>query len=478
MQKKLLTMAVAGALAGPGLALAQSSVEVYGTVYPTFGLAKYSDGFSARSVRAPTAAGGTPIVPTGLQSIPVPSLSKVDVQAPSSNFGVRGREGLGGGLTAWFQIEQNAPLEREATQAVTLASRNSAAGIQGGFGNVFVGQWTTPWADMDSLWAVGQVSVFGPVTSLIGRRETTGTSPNPASAANLACTTNLIPPGGSAVPAAGTNQCDAVVGGGGVGHAFWRRASDMIRYTSPAFGGAQLDFMWQIPELKTAGFSDSAGTVQSVNATPEMFSTSVKWTGMGGRARVGVAMDRHKDFTTIGKTDTGWAVKGGFNFGVADVGVAYENMTYKCGAQPFSIAAASSATAIQSGAAGAGQTFAALCSGEGDVRSKGYAIALSVPVGIGAIKASYAKVKDMEGAIFLGETGAKQWLVGYEHRFSKRTSLGVEYAKIDNNRNGQFTWTGMPPTQSSQAFGGAGSSNTPYFGSDVTWTFVSMTHRF
>ena len=469
MQKKLLTMAVAGALAGPGLALAQSSVEVYGTIYPTFGLAKYGEGFTARGNQAPAAPGGVAPVSTTTQAIAVPSMSKVDVQAPSSNFGVRGREGLGGGLTAWFQIEQNAPLEREATQAVTLASRNSAAGIQGSFGNVFVGQWTTPWADMDSLWAVGQVSVFGPVTSLIGRRETTGTSPNPASAANLACTTNLIAPGGVAVPAAGTNQCDAVVGGGGVGHAFWRRASDMIRYTSPAFGGAQLDFMWQIPELKTVGVTNPAGVQSSVNATPQMWSTTVKWTGMGGRARAGVAIDRHKDFTTIGETDNGWALKGGFNFGVADVGVAYENMTYKCGVQPFTVAGPSSATAIL----GAGQTFAALCSGPGDVKSKGYAIALSVPVGLGAIKASYAKVKDMEGAIFVGETGAKQWLFGYEHRFSKRTSLGIEYAKIDNNRNAQFTWTGMPPNQL-----GTGTSNTPVLGSDVSWTFVSMTHRF
>src|SRR3982074_739740 len=99
----------------------------------------------------------------------VPAMSKFDVQAPSSNFGVRGREALGGGLTAWFQIEQNTPLEREATQAVTVASRNSAAGIQGGFGNVFVGQWTTPWADMDSLWAVGQASRLGPRPLILGR---------------------------------------------------------------------------------------------------------------------------------------------------------------------------------------------------------------------------------------------------------------------------------------------------------------------
>ena len=77
----------------------------------------------------------------------------------------------------------------------------------------------------------------------------------------------------------------------------------------------------------------------------------------------------------------------------------------------------------------------------------------------------------MTGSIAFGQTGAKEWLVGYEHRFSKRTSLGVEYAKIDNNRNAQFTWTGMAPTQIAQ-------SNTPVFGSDVNWLFVSMTHRF
>ena len=79
----------------------------------------------------------------------------------------------------------------------------------------------------------------------------------------------------------------------------------------------------------------------------------------------------------------------------------------------------------------------------------------------------------MTGSIFVGETGAKEWALGYEHRFSKRTSIGVEYAKIDNERNAQFTWTGMPPNQSAQ-----GTSNTPVFGSDVTWVFVSMTHRF
>src|SRR5258708_13817624 len=82
MQKKLLTMAVAGALAGPGLALAQSSVEVYGTVYPTFGPAKYGEGFPARN--------------TSATAPPVPSMSKVDVPPPSPHFASRGRRLLGG----------------------------------------------------------------------------------------------------------------------------------------------------------------------------------------------------------------------------------------------------------------------------------------------------------------------------------------------------------------------------------------------
>src|SRR6267378_7395270 len=421
MHKKLLTMAVAGALAAPGLALAQASVEVYGTVYPSFGRVKYGDGFTARDI---TLASGVP-APNGA-AIGVPSMSKFDFQAPSSNFGVRGRESITSGMTAWFQIEQNAPLEREATQAVTVASRNSAAGIQGAFGNVFGGQWTTPWADLDSLWAIGQVSVFGPVTSIIGRRETTGTSPNPANLINKACNTNLIPPGGTGAPNANaTPQCDSVVGAGGVGHPFWRRASDMIRYTSPTFGGATFDIMYQVPEHKTAGIANGS----TVSAEPSMWSSSIKWTGMGGRARIGAAYDRHKDFTSIGEADTGWAVKGGWNFGVVDVGAAYERNKYKCKLLPFN-ATTGNFTPV---AAGTNLlNLPALCGAEGDITAKQYAIAVSVPVGLGAIKGFWAKAKDMDGPIAFSQTGAKMWGVGYEHRFSKRTSLGAEWSKITN----------------------------------------------
>ncbi|HEV3009421.1 MAG TPA: porin, partial [Burkholderiales bacterium] len=79
MEKKLLTLAVASALAAPSVALAQ--VEVYGFLSVAVQSFKYSEG----------AAGE-------------PSVTKFDVSTHGSNYGLRGREALGGGLTAWFQI--------------------------------------------------------------------------------------------------------------------------------------------------------------------------------------------------------------------------------------------------------------------------------------------------------------------------------------------------------------------------------------
>ncbi len=453
MQKKLLTMAVAGALAGPGLAFAQASgTEVYGTVNMAFGNFKYTDGAAAR-----TNDGATPTLIGA-------SVSKWDVANGASNYGIRSRESLGGGLSGWVQIEQNAPLERSSNQAIKPASRNSAIGIQGGFGNFFIGQWTTPWADLDALWGIGTVGFWGPVTSIIGRRESTGTAVN----YNCANGDGTTPGGSSALPA--KPICDALQLGGGVGHAFWRRASNAIFYQSNVMEGVQAKLMYQTNEGKA--------TVGTTQANASSWSASVQWAGMGGRARVGAALDRHKDFTTIGSTDSGYSVKGGWNFGVVDLGLAWESMTYKCGIQPFGAAGAptfnANGTVTYAVQAPARPT---LCGDDGDVKAKQYGVALAVPVGPGTIRASYSVAKDLTGVVgsssgvHISDTGAKQYNVGYEHRFSKRTNVGVGYAKIDNKQNAQFTWTGAPPAQQ-------GFNNTPLFGSDVSTFFLSMTHRF
>lgn len=441
MQKKLLTLAVAGALAAPGLALAQSSVEVYGTINISFGNWRFSSN------------------PSGTQG----SMNKWDVAQSASNYGLRGRESLGGGLTAWFQLEENAPLERSNNISITPASRNSAAGVQGAFGNIFLGQWTTPWADLDSLWSIGTIGGWGPVTSIIGRRETTGTAPNP-NCVNAVGKSSGVPAANQGGAAALPATCDAVEASGGVGHPFWRRASQSIVYQTPDFAGFQGKLLYQTNESKAQGGLTTGGTT-SIAANPSLWSASLQWSGMGGRARIGGAVDRHKDFTTIGNTDTGYALKGGWNFGVADVGLAYERMTYKCGG---------AGTVAGNFNPGGGTGAASTClAGEGDVKAKQYGIALAVPVGLGAIRASYSKAKDLESsAAARAKTGAKEWNIGYEHRFSKRTQIGIGYAKIDNDDAGAFTWTGLPPAPNGSNVASPGT------GVDIGWIFVSMTHRF
>lgn len=407
MQKKLLTLAVAGALAAPAVALAQ--VEVYGTIHMSLNNLKYGE--------------------TGT----TPSVSKWDVASHASNIGVRARENLGGGLSAWAQVETNASMERSNNVAHTsnFASRNSAVGMQGNWGNVFVGQWTTPWADLDALWGIGTVATYGPITSIIGRRETTGSAPNP-NCANTGSGTGGVP-GGS---------CDSVEGAGGVGHAFWRRISNSVHYQSPVFSGLQVKVAYQTNQDKaTAG-----ATVTS--ADPSMYSASVTWSGMGGRARIGAAFDGHKDFTTIGQTDDGMRVTGGYNFGFMDIGAAYEMMTYKV--------ASGDCEAVQMG------------------------VAIAIPVGQGAIRGSYSQADDIDGtfngagtcgAAGAGDNGAKQYNIGYDYRFSKRTTVGFGYATIENDPFAVFTWSGLPSSQNGQGL-------NPPAGSDVSVFFVSMIHRF
>jgi predicted porin len=159
---------------------------------------------------------------------------------------------------------------------------------------------------------------------------------------------------------------------------------------------------------------------------------------MGGRLRVGAAYDAHKDFTTPGQTDKGFRVTGGWNFGFMDIGAAYEQMTYK--------------TTV-------------------DNDAMQWGVAIAIPIGQGAIRASYSQADDIEAGPVTVDNGAKQWNLGYDYRFSKRTTVGIGYATIENDPGARFTWSGLSSAQ-------GGQDVTPPAGSDVSIFFISMVHRF
>jgi len=423
MQKKLLGMAVATALTAPAVALAQ--VQVYGTANVTLNSTKYSDSTQ-----------GTP------------SVSKIAVNSHSSNFGFRSSETLGGGMTGWVQYEFNTQLERNNDMVSGNGTpRNSAIGLRGNFGNFYLGTWETPYASTFRMWDVGTVGGYGPSTSVAYRRESTGSAPS------RNCNNAIPSAAGGVVTSLPTTICYHADGAGGgvgspvAGYALWRRYGSGVFYDSPTFSGFQFRIGYQPNESKAVSATTAEmasvglGGTAIVAENPSSWSSSLAWTGMGGKARAFVANMVAKDWSAIGNTDSGWTGGGGFDFGVVNVGAYYEQYTYK----PTT----------------------------GDAKIKGYGLGFAVPIGSGKIAGSYAIQKDMTGASCAAgcDNGAKMYDIGYEWNLSKRTVLSFGYAAIKNDTQAAYTWTGMAPNQT-------GYNVNTLAGSDPSNIFLGLRHSF
>ncbi|HVF64739.1 MAG TPA: porin [Casimicrobiaceae bacterium] len=128
MNKKLVAVAVAGVLAAPLAAQAQTAnVTLYGRLNITL---EYIDANGSR-----------------------PSVQRLS--SNSSRLGVRGVESLGGGLNAIFQIESS--ISGDAGGG-TLAGRDTFVGLQGSWGTVRLGNFLAPYDDMHPIF--GNVPTF------------------------------------------------------------------------------------------------------------------------------------------------------------------------------------------------------------------------------------------------------------------------------------------------------------------------------
>ncbi len=158
MNKKLMAVAVAGALAVPAVAFAQaSSVQIYGRANVGF-----------QNTQADGATNG------------VNMKKRNHVFDQGSRVGFRGTENLGGGLRAIFQIESGVNIDTGsqtgndgAANGSTgfLASRDSFAGIAGNWGQVTFGRQSVWWTNANDLTQAAYVNVglqyatggFGPL---------------------------------------------------------------------------------------------------------------------------------------------------------------------------------------------------------------------------------------------------------------------------------------------------------------------------
>lgn len=447
MNKTILAAALATAILAPLAAHADpQGVTLYGTLNVNAEVDGTSDGKPAPATNWPTRA---------------------RILSNSSNFGIRGKEDLGDGLNAIFQIETSAPINgstspsnsantqgNQISGAVgTAASRNSNVGLQGGFGTVFYGSWDTPYKTstlpLDINW--GNASAYYYSNILSG-----GTTPT--------------------------------VGNAVARNSFDRRQENSVQYWSPNFNGITIKLVYSADSLRPA---------QGTNYNPALYGFSVVYDD--GALYGSVAYERHVDYglaaaafnntaTVTGTTtaaatpivataavvtgakgantnDNAVKVSVGYNFAATgtSVGLIAERLDYNgalgnTGANPTAfwnvnkvVSAAQLGTSIEA-------------------RINNYALLFKQAVGAhGTIRASYAW--DSGLSLNTGDvptSQARAAVLGYSYNFSKRTDVYVFGEQINNDTNSRNDLGGGSQIASGALAGG---SSVRSVGAGIRHTF-------
>ncbi len=375
MKKSLVALAAFAAVG----AFAQSSVTLSGNIKAGVAQTKYSGG-----------PAGT-INGNGLS-----------VSDGSSRFIIGGTEDLGGGLKAVFQIDtrfradDNGGTPNGALAASSLVNTsqlgggNTFVGLSGGLGMIQLGK-------LDTHYCLG--------TDQHGARAT----------------------------ALQASSCGILgfVNGSGAGQAIANasRSQNIIRYTTPNFAGFQAQANYSTSWTGPEGVQNSA-------AAPANNSAAVGDAGKGramalgmnygnGPLKAGVSFwdakseDRRAGFAradqSAGTAFIDW------NFGVATVGLTYDQSQL----EPRNAVGTNS-----------------------EVKRRAWSIPVTVPLGAGTFLFTYTKARDLTGTTaavgalvttpVVADTGATLVSIGYDYALSKRTSLGVSYAKLNNKTNGAY----------------------------------------
>ena len=464
MNKKLMALAVASAIA-PGLAVAQTS-NTPTSIVPSPGVA------SSNGITLYGRLDETIMYDKYGQSVnngvgQVSSFNKSDVYSPGNAVGFRGREDLGGGTSAWFQLEMGAwPSERLDTATITgnnWGGRNSAIGVSSGLGDIFVGIWDTPYKQTFGVWNSVTSGGFSAAGITMGQSDSTGTLNNALCAGVVNNGTGTVTTGaqGACVTEASISST-----------AFSRRLSDSVQYWTPIMSGVQAKVAAALAPYQSPG-STAAGAGQSL-PKPKEYSASVAWAQ--GPLSVGVGYDFHQGLRPntaangiVDAKDTAVQVGAKWHFGMGEIGVGYEQITW-----------GNTSTTIDTG-----------------MKVPAYVVNGRWNIGPGAIWGQYsgAEGKSCANSTNIIGTAAcgikvKMYALGYDYVMSKRTKMYVAYAKIDNGMatnsagvqyGSSYYYIAGPAanTTPSAAFpGGQGTNGGLAQGTDVTTIGVGIQHVF
>ena len=473
MNKKLMALAVAAAVTAPGLASAQTS-NTPTSIVPSPGLAT-SNGITLYGRLDETIMYDKYSASAALANGTVSEVKKGDIYSPGNAMGIRGREDLGGGTSAWFQLEIGVwPSERLDTAATTgnnWGGRNSAIGVTSGIGDIFLGNWDTPYKQTFGVWNSLTSGGFSAAGIIMGQADSTG------ALNNALCATAVNNPSGTVTTAAqGVCTTEATASN----TAFSRRINNSVQYWTPIMSGFQAKLMTAMAPYQSPG-STAALAGQSL---PKAKEYSANVTYARGPLSVGLGYDYHaglRPVTTangiVDAKDTGIQVGAKWNFGPGEIGVGYEQLKW--------------------GNTATGTTL------DSSLKVPAYVVNGRWNIGPGAVWGSYAGAEGksctntVNTVTVIGSAAcgvkAKMYSLGYDYVLSKRTKMYVAYNKIDNGSttlaNGAQVGSSyyyiagpaansVPSTAAVGFQGGQGTNGGLAQGTDVTTIGVGIQHVF
>ncbi len=362
MNKKLMAVAVAGAFGVPAVAMAQ--VEIYGRAN------LFVDSYQA----------------TGATAANSDFKSRTRVNDQGSRLGVRGREDLGRGLRAVYQIESGVNIDTGSNQTSvnggptnastsTFATRDSFVGVEGGWGRVLLGRQSLYFGN----------GIIEQVTS------------NYVNVGLPLFSGNLIVPAPTA------------------------RTSNVLSYTTPNFSGV---------DATVAYAPQSEGTQAGLSTGGRITALTGRYTG-----RVNAQLDwaKNKKQTPIP------AANSGDQTGIK-LGVGYP---YAPGAQIALVYVSQKVENIGTGVTAPVNAALPGTLAAGDsLKQKGWGINWEHIFGNILALGQYARVNDISGCTGdCSATKANMYMVGAKYLLSKRTGVYATFSQIKNDTKGFTDFT-------------------------------------
>ncbi|MGC8702028.1 MAG: porin [Thiomonas sp.] len=310
-----------------------------------------------------------------------------------SRIGLKGTEDLGGGLSAMFQLETGFCANGNNASAYNGAgqgAQNQAGGSYCTSGSTFMGRTSI----------VGLTGGFGSV--VMGRMYSPyfniASSADPFGAGLTGSITNIDQSAGTYV-----------------------RLSQTAAYMTPTIAGFQGTLAY--------AFGGQPGN----NSNGRGYAAALTYGN--GPISAGASYLNHNLTTATGLNGTYvtnklWNIYGGYDFGLAKVTAYYSDAKY-----------------------GASGVYMANTQSTALAEWKTWMLGATVPVGPGAVLASYGQTKNNN----VSSSTAKQFAIGYTYALSKRTNLYTSYSHITNDSNVDY-YVGDATIAGTGALGGNSSS--------------------